>query len=98
MVPASSSTLTASTEHSAGKARSFLPVKENILKSERSLGNSGLRTGLQVVKVISSYLSHYATKSEVCGFETRWGKCIFSIYLILLAALGPGVDSDSDRN
>jgi hypothetical protein len=33
-----------------------------------------------------------------CGFETRWGKWIFSIYLILPANLGPGVYLDCNRN
>jgi hypothetical protein len=38
-------------------------------------------------------------KPEDRGFETRWGECIFfSVYLILAAALGPGVYSDSSRN
>jgi hypothetical protein len=32
------------------------------------------------------------------GFETRWGEWIFSIYLILPAALGSGVYSASNRN
>jgi hypothetical protein len=37
-------------------------------------------------------------KPEGHGFETQWGKCIFSIYLILPAILGPGVYSVSNRN
>jgi hypothetical protein len=37
-------------------------------------------------------------KPEGRGFETRWGEWIFSIYLILPAALGPGVYSASNRN
>jgi hypothetical protein len=37
-------------------------------------------------------------KPEGLGFETRWGELIFSIYLILPAALGPGVYSASNRN
>jgi hypothetical protein len=32
------------------------------------------------------------------GFETRWNEWILPIYLILPAALGPGVYSDSNRN
>jgi hypothetical protein len=32
------------------------------------------------------------------GFETRWDEWIFWIYLILPAALGPGVYSSSNRN
>jgi hypothetical protein len=32
------------------------------------------------------------------GFQTRWGECIFSICLILPAALGPGIYSTSNRN
>jgi hypothetical protein len=37
-------------------------------------------------------------KPEGRRFETRWGECIFSIYLIFLAALGLGVYSASNRN
>jgi hypothetical protein len=37
-------------------------------------------------------------KSEGRGFETREGERFLSIYLILLAALGPGVYSTSNRN
>jgi hypothetical protein len=37
-------------------------------------------------------------KLEGRDFETRWGKYNFSIYLILPAALGPGVHSASNRN
>jgi hypothetical protein len=32
------------------------------------------------------------------GFETRRGKLFFSIYLIVPAALGPGVHTASNRN
>jgi hypothetical protein len=37
-------------------------------------------------------------KPEGRGFETRWGELIFSIYLILPAALSPGIDSASNKN
>jgi hypothetical protein len=37
-------------------------------------------------------------KPEGCGFETRLDYLIFSMYLILPAALGPGVYSASNRN
>jgi hypothetical protein len=37
-------------------------------------------------------------KTEDRGFETRWRERIFSMYLILKAALGPGVHSASNRN
>jgi hypothetical protein len=37
-------------------------------------------------------------KPESRGFETRRGELIFSIYLILPAALVPGVYSASNRN
>jgi hypothetical protein len=37
-------------------------------------------------------------KPEGRGFETRGGEQFLSIYLILLAALGPGVYSASNRN
>jgi hypothetical protein len=33
------------------------------------------------------------SKPQGRGFETRWGEWIFSIYLILLAALSPGIQS-----
>jgi hypothetical protein len=36
-------------------------------------------------------------KLESSGFETQWGECIFSIYLILPAALGPEVYSAFNR-
>jgi hypothetical protein len=37
-------------------------------------------------------------KGEVRGFETQWDEWIYSIYLILPAALGRGVRLGSDRN
>jgi hypothetical protein len=37
-------------------------------------------------------------KPEGRGFKTRWGEWFLSIYLILLAALGPGIYSASNRN
>jgi hypothetical protein len=37
-------------------------------------------------------------KLEGSGFEIRWSELLFSIYLILQAALGPGVYSASNRN
>jgi hypothetical protein len=37
-------------------------------------------------------------KPEDRGFETPSGEFIFSIYLILPAALGPGFHSSSERN
>jgi hypothetical protein len=37
-------------------------------------------------------------KSESRGSETLWGQWMFSIYLILPAALGLGVYSASNRN
>jgi hypothetical protein len=37
-------------------------------------------------------------KPEGRGFETRYSELIFSIYLILAVALGPGVYSASNRN
>jgi hypothetical protein len=37
-------------------------------------------------------------KPEDRGFETRWGECFLSSYLILSVALGPGVYSASNRN
>jgi hypothetical protein len=37
-------------------------------------------------------------KPENRGFETLWREWIFTIYLILPAAIGRGVYSTSDRN
>jgi hypothetical protein len=37
-------------------------------------------------------------KPEGRRFETLWGELIFSIYLILPVALGPGIYSASNRN
>jgi hypothetical protein len=37
-------------------------------------------------------------KAEGRGFKTRWGEWFLSIYLILPAAIGPGVYSASNRN
>jgi hypothetical protein len=37
-------------------------------------------------------------KPECCRLKTRGGELIFLIYLILPAALGPGVYSASNRN
>jgi hypothetical protein len=37
-------------------------------------------------------------KPKGIGFQIRWGDWIFSIYLILPAALGPGIHSSSNRN
>jgi hypothetical protein len=36
-------------------------------------------------------------RAERFRFKTRWGEWIFFIYLILLAALGPGVYSASNE-
>jgi hypothetical protein len=48
-------------------------------------------SGSVVVKVL-------CYKPEGRGLETRGGERFLSIYLILLAALGPGVYSASNRN
>jgi hypothetical protein len=37
-------------------------------------------------------------KPEGCGFETRCYERIFSIYLIIPVALGPGIHSACNRN
>jgi hypothetical protein len=37
-------------------------------------------------------------KPQGRSFETRWGEWIFSVYIILSAALGPEVHSASNRN
>jgi hypothetical protein len=54
-----------------------------------TLYDAGARGGV-VVKLL-------CYKPEGRGFETRWGKLIFSIHLNLPAALGPGVYSASNR-
>jgi hypothetical protein len=45
---------------------------------------------------IISYTLRY--KPEGRGFETCWDELLLSMYLILSAALGPGVYSASNRN
>jgi hypothetical protein len=54
------------------------------------MGEGGAR-GSVVVKEL-------CYKPEGRGFQTWWGELIFSIHLILPAALGPGVYSASNRN
>jgi hypothetical protein len=49
------------------------------------------RKGSVVVKAL-------CYKPEGNGFEIRHGELVFSIYLFLLASLGPGVYSSSNRN
>jgi hypothetical protein len=66
-------------------------------KTYRRLNNftatcSGLRTSCSVVLEALCY------KPKGHGFETGWCELIFSIYLILPAALGAGVYSASNRN
>jgi hypothetical protein len=46
-------------------------------------------------KTVANVLCH---KPRGSGFETRWGKRIVSIYLILLSAIGPGVYSASNTS
>jgi hypothetical protein len=55
------------------------------------LHSSFLNCGSIVVKALFY-------KPEGHGFEAQWGECIFSIYLILPAALGCVVCSASNRN
>jgi hypothetical protein len=61
----------------------FVPVEVRILIRYHS--------GSIVVKAL-------CYKPEGRGFEIRWGEWFLSIYLILPAALGPGVYSASNRN
>jgi hypothetical protein len=52
-------------------------------------------------RIVTSYfrkIEALCYKSEGRGFENRWGEWISSIYRILLAQLGPGVYSASNRN
>jgi hypothetical protein len=44
------------------------------------------------------WLGHYATSRKIAGSRPDEVNAFFSIYLILLAALGPGVYSASNRN
>jgi hypothetical protein len=46
----------------------------------------------------SAVLKALCYKPEGRWFETRWDELIISVYLILPAALGPGVRSASNRN
>jgi hypothetical protein len=55
----------------------------------------GVLGGVVVDSVVVKALCY---KSKGRGFETQWGELIFSIYLILLVALGPGVYSAFSRN
>jgi hypothetical protein len=55
-----------------------------------SLKTRFLRERAIVIKALSY-------KPEGCGFETMWGELMFLIYLILHAALDPGVHSASNR-
>jgi hypothetical protein len=48
--------------------------------------------------VVAYMVKALCYKPEGRRFETQWGWMNFSIYLILLAALGPGVHSASNRN
>jgi hypothetical protein len=57
-----------------------------------------LRVSLDNVQRGSVVVKALCYKPESRGFETQWGEYIFSIYLILPAALGPGVHSASNRN
>jgi hypothetical protein len=57
------------------------------------IGTWWLRNNIQTRgSVVAKSLCH---KPESCAFETRWGKCIFSVYLILPVALGPELYSAS---
>jgi hypothetical protein len=47
-------------------------------------------------QALASVLEALRYKPEGRGFETLWGEWIFSVYLILPAALGPGVYSASN--
>jgi hypothetical protein len=57
-----------------------------------------LRTVFKIGARGSLVVKALCYKLKGCGFKTRWGEWIFSIYLILLATLGPGVHSTSNRN
>jgi hypothetical protein len=60
----------------------------------RTLGTTTIPRGARGSVVVKAL----CYKLEGRRFETRWGEWIFSIYLILPAALGPGVHSASNRN
>jgi hypothetical protein len=65
-------------------------VKKHI-SPYRSTANLVLRSSSVVVEAL-------CYKPEGRGFQTRWDECIFLIYLILPAALDPGIDSAYNRN
>jgi hypothetical protein len=48
--------------------------------------------------LVELWLRHYATSQKVTGLRTDEVNEFFSIYLILLDAVGPGVHSASNRN
>jgi hypothetical protein len=64
-----------------------------MLASTDKLSNLYAIRGNSSVVVTTSFY-----KLEVRGLETRRGELIFLIYLILPAALGPGVYSTSNGN
>jgi hypothetical protein len=60
-----------------------------------------MRTGgrkLCAVEISTGRSRHYATRRKVAGSGLDEENELFSIYLILKAALGPGVHSASNRN
>jgi hypothetical protein len=58
---------------------------------------SNILQGIQTTVGSHDSVRPLCYKPEGLAFEIRWGKCIFSIYLILLAALDPEVYSASNR-
>jgi hypothetical protein len=73
------------------KARNFLTSWPTISLSIRIPFHGGEKRCSFVVRAL-------CYKPEGRGFETRWGEWMVLIYLILPAALGPGVHSASNRN
>jgi hypothetical protein len=58
--------------------------------------NNFLLTGSYLGHAVACWLRHYATNRKVAGSMSD--EVNFKIYLILPAALGPGVYSASNRN
>jgi hypothetical protein len=68
----------------------------NLIKHRNNFGARGSVVVKVVVVVV--VVKAQSFKLEGREFETRYGECIFSIYLIVPAALGPGVYSALNRN
>jgi hypothetical protein len=75
-------------------------VQINMCKSQLCTNERNIFFGLQTSGEArsSTVVKALCYKPEDHGFHTWWGKLIFSIFPILLVALGPGVYLASNRN